>query len=173
MRPFLPALLAGWLASANVGIDFARGQLDFLETPAFLVVVLVLAVLAYAAERSRVGRPLEIGLALTGCVLGALLCAGAVSAAQGQSWIGILVGALCAALGFVTVARLLARARARAEASVAPLFAIYGDVIALALAAVAIFVPPLALAALVAFVVLLVRSRSEHGQKYEGLRILR
>lgn len=173
MRPFLPALLAGWLASANVGIDFARGQLDFLETPAFLVGVLVLAVLAYAAERSRVGRPLEIGLALTGCVLGALLCAGAVSAAQGQSWIGILVGALCAALGFVTVARLLARARARAEASVAPLFAIYGDVIALALAAVAIFVPPLALAALVAFVVLLVRSRSEHGQKYEGLRILR
>ena len=131
--------------------------------------MLVLAVVAYAAERSRIGRPLEIGLALTSCVLGALLCAGAFSAAQGQSWIGIIVGALCAALGFVAVARLLARARARAEASVAPLFAVYGDVIALVLAAVAIFVPPLALVALVAFVVLLVRSRSEHGSEVRGV----
>ena len=166
-------MLAGWLASANIGIDFARGRLDFLESTGFLLAVLVLAVVAYAAERSRVGRPLEIGLALTSGVLGALLCAGAVSAAQGQSWIGVLVGAACAALGFAAVARLLARARRRAGASAAPLFAVYGDVFALALAAVAIFVPPLAVIALVAFVVLLVRSRTERGQKYEGLRILR
>ena len=173
VRPFLPVLLAGALAAANVGIDFERGTFDFLEWPAFLFAVLVLAVGAYAAERGRVGRPLEIGLAVAGGVLGALLCGGAISAAQQQGWIGLLVGAACAALGFFAVARLLARARARATPSAAPLFAIYADVIALVVAAVAIFAPPLALVALVAFVVLVVRSRSERGRKYEGLRILR
>ncbi len=173
MRPFLPVLLAGALAAANVGIDFERGSFDFLESPAFLFAVLVLAVGAYAAERGRVGRPLEIGLAVAGGVLGALLSAGTISAVQQQGWIGLLVGVACAALGFFAIARLLARARARATPSAAPLFAIYADVIALVLAAVAVFAPPLAVVALVAFVVLLVRSRSERGGKYEGLRILR
>ena len=174
MRPFLPPLLAGALAGANIGpIDFESGTLAFLESPVFLFAVLVLAVCAYATERRRVDRPLEIGLALAGGVLGALLCAGAISAAQQQGWIGLIVGAACAALGFFAVARLLARARARAVTSAAPLFAIYADVVALVLAAVAIFAPPLALVALLVFVVLLVRSRSERGRKYEGLRILR
>lgn len=173
MRPFLPALLAGALAGGNIGIDFERGSLDFLESPAFLFAVLVLAVGAYVAERGRVGRPLETGLAVAGGILGALLCAGAMSAGQQEGWIGLLIGAACAALGFFAVSRLLSRARGRAEPSAAPLFAIYGDVVALALAAVAIFVAPIALIALVAFVVLLVRSRTERGRKYEGLRILR
>jgi hypothetical protein len=173
VRPFLPALLAGALAGANVGLDFETGGFAFLESPVFLVGVLVLAVGAYAAERGRVGRPLEIALAVAGGVLGALLCAGVVSAAQGESWIGLLVGAACAALGFFAVARLLARARGRADAATAPLFSVYGDVVAIVLAAVAVFVPPLALLVLVAFVVLLIRARSERGGKYEGLRILR
>jgi hypothetical protein len=38
---------------------------------------------------------------------------------------------------------------------------------------VSIFVPPVAFVALVAFVVLALRSRSEGDRKYEGLRILR
>jgi hypothetical protein len=173
VRPFLPALLAGALASANVGIDFARGSLGFLESPIFLFAVLVLAVGAYAAERGRVGRPLEIGLAVAGGVLGALLCAGALSAARQEEWLGLLVGVACAALGFFAVARLLTRARGRAEPSAAPLFSLYGDFAALLLATVAIFVPLFALVLLLAFVVLLVRSRSERGGKYEGLRILR
>ena len=173
MRPFLPALLAGALAGGNIGIDFERGSFDFLESPAFLFAVLVLAVASYVAERGRVGRPLEIALAVAGGALGALLCAGAISAGGQEGWIGLLIGAACAALGFFAVARLLSRARGRAEGSAASLFAVYGDVVALVLAAVAIFLPPVALLALVAFVVLLVRSRSEHGRKYEGLRVLR
>lgn len=135
--------------------------------------MLVLAVAAYAAERARAGRPLEIALAVVGVVLGALLAAGAISAGRLETWIGLVVGAACAALGFGAVARLLMRARARAEPAAASLFAVYADLLALALAAVAIFVPPVALLALVAFVVLLVLSRSERGRKYEGLRILR
>lgn len=173
MRPFLPPLLAGALARADVGIDFERGSLGFLESPAFLLAVLLLAVAAYAAERARAGRPLDVALAVAGLVLGTLMSAGAISAGGSQAWIGLLVGGACAALGFLAVARLLARARARAEPSAASLLAVYGDITALVLAAVAIFLSPLALVALAGFAVLLVRSRSEQGRKYEGLRILR
>ena len=49
----------------------------------------------------------------------------------------------------------------------------YADGIALALAGLSILFPPIAYLALVAFLVLIVRSRSESAQKYEGLRSLR
>ena len=49
----------------------------------------------------------------------------------------------------------------------------YADVVALALAGIAIAVPVVAYAALVVFGVLIVRTRGERDQKFEGLRILR
>jgi hypothetical protein len=50
---------------------------------------------------------------------------------------------------------------------------VYADAIALALAGLAIALPPVGIVALVAFAVLLVRSRSGRDGKYEGLRVLR
>jgi hypothetical protein len=135
--------------------------------------VLALGVAAYAAERARLGRPLEVAVAAVGVALGALLFAGVLTTAGREAWPGLIAGAACAALGFVAVARLLARARRRADASASALFTVYGDLVALVRAAVSIFVPPVGLLALVAFAVLAVRSRTERGQKYEGLRILR
>ena len=135
--------------------------------------MLVLAVAAYLAERARVGRPLEVGLALVGVALGALLFAGVLANAGAESWPGLVAGAACAALGFAAVARLLTRARRRADDSAGALFTVYGDISALALAALAIFVPPVGLLGLVAFVVLVVRSQLGRDRKYEGLRILR
>lgn len=135
--------------------------------------MLVLAVVAYAAERARVGRPLEVGLSILGIGLGALLFAGVLATAGREAWPGLIAGAACAALGFAGVARLLVRARRRADPSAAALFTVYGDLAALGLAAVSIFVPPVGLVALVAFVVLAVRGRAGAGDKYEGLRILR
>jgi hypothetical protein len=173
VRPFLPPLLAGALARGDVGIDFEGTAFAFLESPLFLLAVLVLAVAAYAAERRGVERPLTIGLTAAAVALGALLFAGALAAGGRPAWPGLLLGALCAALGFVAVARLLERARRRAEPSAAGLFTLYADVLALLLAAVAVFVPPVALVALVVFVVLGLRGRSERGRKYEGLRVLR
>ena len=145
----------------------------FLESPLFLLAMLVLAVAAYLAERARVGRPLEVALALVGVALGALLFAGVLANAGAESWPGLVAGAACAALGFAAVARLLTRARLRADDSAAALFTVYGDISALALAALAIFVPPVGLLGLVAFVVLVVRSQLGRDRKYEGLRILR
>jgi hypothetical protein len=49
----------------------------------------------------------------------------------------------------------------------------YADGAALLLAAIAVFVPPLALLAIPAFILLLVGGRRREGQKYAGLRILR
>ena len=173
VRPFLPPLLAGALAGGDIGLDFDRSPLAFLESPAFLLIVLALAVAAYAAERARVGRPLELTLSAVAIVLGALLFAGVLASGGAEAWPGLLAGAACAALGVAAVARLLERARRRAEPSAAALFTLYGDLAALALAAVSIFVPPVGLVALVAFVVLAVRARAGGDRKYEGLRILR
>ncbi|MDP8944152.1 MAG: hypothetical protein M3N16_08560, partial [Actinomycetota bacterium] len=79
----------------------------------------------------------------------------------------------CAALGYVAVAALFARARRRVEGSAATLLTAYAEALALVLAAIAIFVPPVALAALAAFVVLAVRLRREAARKFAGLRVLR
>ena len=173
MRPFLPPLLAGALAGGDIGLDYEGSSFAFLESPVFLAAVLIFAVIAYAIERAGASRGLEVMLPVAGLALGALLFAGALAAGGAAAWPGLLLGAVCAALGYVAVARLLARARRRTEGSAAGLFAVYGDLVALVLAAVSIFVPPVAFLALVAFVVLAVRSRSERDRKYEGLRILR
>ncbi len=52
VRPFLPPLLAGALARGDVGIDFDGTDWSFLESPAFLAAVLVLALASYALDRA-------------------------------------------------------------------------------------------------------------------------
>ncbi|HKP92047.1 MAG TPA: hypothetical protein VJT75_18910, partial [Thermoleophilaceae bacterium] len=79
----------------------------------------------------------------------------------------------CAALGYAAVATLFARARRRLDGGGASLLTVYADAISLALAGLAIALPPVGLVALVAFAVLLVRGRASGDRKYEGLRVLR
>ena len=110
-----------------------------------------------------------------GLVLGALLFAGSLADHGYESWPGILGGIACAALGYFAVASLFAGARRRLAGSGGPLtlLGVYADLVALVLAGLSILFPPLAFVALAAFLVLIVRSRSESAQKYEGLRSLR
>jgi hypothetical protein len=202
VRPFLPALLAGALARGDSGLDFDGTDYSFLESTWFLFVVLALAVASYALQRRRetVGQtkpsgrpgdpratlpggrslpePGEAAMLLLGVVLGALLFAGSLADTGHTSWPGILGGIVCAALGWYALAALFARARARLARSgsgsgALALLGAYADAIALALAGLSILFPPLAFVALAAFLVLIVRSRSEGAQKYEGLRSLR
>ena len=185
VRPYLPPLLAGGLARGDIGIDFDGTDLWWLESTGFLAGVLALAVIGFVVERSeanraspdiggRVGRgPAELFAGVMGLVLGALLFAGALTDNGQEAWIGLVFGPLCAALGWLAIGGLVERVRGRLEPAQAALVTAYADGTALILAAIAIFVPPLALLAIPGFVVLLVGGRRREGEKYAGLRILR
>jgi Domain of unknown function (DUF4126) len=181
VRPFLPPLLAGTLARGDAGIDFDGTDWSFLESPGFLFGLLVLVVLAYAAERSGSNRAppagdrpaLAVAEGVIGLVLGALLFAGAMADGGEEGWIGLVAGPVCAALGWLAVGGLLDRARARLQGGAATLLGVYAEVAALLIAAAAIFLPPVSYLVLVAFVVLLFGGRRREGQKYAGLRVLR
>jgi Domain of unknown function (DUF4126) len=180
VRPYLPPLLAGALARSDTGIDFDGTDWSFLESPVFLAVVLGLGVAAYLIERRDAGpqapegrSPVELFAGIVGIVLGALLFAGALADGGEESWIGLVLGPLCAALGWLAVGGLVERARRRLEGGAAALMTVYADIAALVLAAIAIFVPPLSFLALIGFVVLLLGGRRREGEKYAGLRILR
>jgi Domain of unknown function (DUF4126) len=180
VRPYLPPLLTGALARSDTGIDFSGTDWSFLESPVFLGAVLLVGLAAYGLERSEAGasgsqgrRPVVIFSGIVGVVLGALLFAGALADGGEASWIGLVAGPLCAALGWLAIGGLVERARTRLDSGAAALITVYADIAALALAALAIFVPPLSFLALIGFVVLLAGGRRREGEKYAGLRILR
>ena len=175
VRPFLPPLLAGALARGDISLDFDGTSWDFLESPAFLLAVLALAAIAYGAERSGANRrAVAMGTAILGAVLGALLFAGSLAeGGHAAPVIGIVAGVLVAVLAYAGVGGLLERAGQRLDDSAAGFLVVFADAAALVLAAIAIFLPPVAFLALVAFVVLLVRGRRDSDTKYAGLRILR
>jgi hypothetical protein len=179
VRPFLPPLLAGGLARGDIGLDFSGTDYSFLESPGFLLAVFGLAVVGYALDRRRgesdagARDPAALALAAVALALGALLFAGSLADGNHESWPGLVAGVACAALGYAAVATLFARARRRLQGGAASMLALYADLIALGLAGLAIALPPVGLAALVAFAVLIARARGGREGKYEGLRVLR
>jgi Domain of unknown function (DUF4126) len=174
VRPYLPPLLAGALARSDTGIDFDGTDWRFLESTWFLLAVLVLGVIAYVAERSETNRRfVELFSGVAGVVLGALLFAGALADGGSESWPGLIGGAICAALGWQAVGGLIERARTRLKDDAAALFTAYADGVALLLAAIAIFLPPVSILAILGFIVLLLAGRRREGEKYAGLRVLR
>ena len=183
IRPYLPPLLAGALARGDVGIDFDGTEFSFLESTAFLAAVLVLGVAAFLVERSawrsargrqhRARDPFDVLAGLIGMGLGALLFAGVLADNGEETWIGLLLGPLCAVLGWIAIGGLVERVRTRLDPAQAALLTAYADGAALILAAIAVFVPPLAYLAIPGFIVLILGARRREGQKYAGLRILR
>lgn len=175
VRPFLPPLLAGALARGDIGLDFDDTGWRFLESPAFLLVILLLAVAAYVAERSGVDRArLSVATTVLAAVVGALLFGGSLAEGGDLTPIaGVAAGVACVLLARAGLGGLLDRAAGRLDESTASFLAVVADVTALVLAAISIFVPPVAFLALVVFAVLLVRGRREGDRKYAGLRILR
>jgi high-affinity Fe2+/Pb2+ permease len=167
VRPFLPPILAGAFARADLGVNFSGGDFAFLESIPFVAALAVLAIVSHLRE---LPSPL---LAAFAVALGALLFAGSLTEGGRDGWIGLPLGAACAALAWYASARFFSRARARLGPEGGGLVDVYGDLAALSLALVSIVIPPLAFAALAAFVLLLLRGRQADDRKYEGLRILR
>jgi hypothetical protein len=188
VRPFLPLLLAGGLGSAGVlGVSFAHGRFDFLQSSWWLLAVAVALVIAYAlqltlglapmldpdAERSR-ADPLAAALSGLACGAGALLFAGTLAAHGDLWWPGLLGGLAAAGLAQRAVAPMIARARARlADREAREAVTVYLDSASLVLAAIVALLHPLGYLFAGLFVWLLLRARARAGAKYAGLRILR
>ncbi len=179
LRPLLPALLAGALASVHLGIDLDHTSYSFLASGIFLgaagaaFVVLVLAERRLGAERLEGG---PVGAAVGGVALGlgALLFAGVLSQHGDVGWPGLIGGLACAAATQLAARGLVTRTRRRlADPQARAALSLYADAAALVLAAAVVALPPLALLALGFVARLLVGARRREGERFAGLRILR
>jgi len=177
LRPFLPALLAGALASGDVGLDFDGTQFAFLESPWWLL-VLAFALVASVFVRPYLEKPAgEAALSGVGIGLGALLCAASIDDRHATWWYGLIIGAVFAYLASSVSRSLFARVRARfasaGDAQAAAALPFYGEAAGLVVAGASILFPPLAIVAVGFLIALLVTGRRRSDQKYAGLRILR
>src|SRR4051794_32818662 len=119
IRPFLPVLLAGALASADVAIDFDGTDFAFLESWPFLLAVLVLVGGADLIARRRADPDVQRGvllyaMAAVAIVLGALEAAGSLADHDHPVGPGLVLGAAAALLGFAAAGSLFGRVRRRA-----------------------------------------------------------
>jgi hypothetical protein len=178
IRQFLPVLLAGALAAANVGLDFDGTDFAFMEEWPFLLGVLVLVVLLDFAGR-RAGRgsedrpPLLYALLALALALGGLAAAASVADNSSDWWAGAIAGVAAAALGFQAARQLFGRVRRRLDDQAAAALPVYAEGAALGAAGISILFPPLALVVIGALIWLLAGGRRREGEKYAGLRILR
>jgi Domain of unknown function (DUF4126) len=177
LRPFLPALLAGALASGDVGLDFDGTQFAFLESPIWLL-ALVIALIASVFLRPLLEQPAgEAALSGIGIGLGALLCAASIDDRHATWWYGLIIGALVAYLASTVSRAIFGRVRARfasaGDSQAAAALPFYGEATGLVVAGASILFPPLALVAVGFLVALLITGRRRGDQKYAGLRILR
>jgi hypothetical protein len=176
IRPFLPVLLVGALASADLGLDFEGTSFAFMEEWPFLLAVVVLVMLLELVARRRTDvdtGPAMYGLLLIALVLGALQ--GAASLADHDYVIapGIAAGLAAAALGFFAARSLFGRVRRRLDPDAQAVLPLYGEGAALAAAGLSVLFPPLAILVIAGLAWLLAGGRRRAGEKYAGLRILR
>jgi hypothetical protein len=174
VRPFLPALVAGALARANVGIDYEHTPFSFLERPGWLLaVVLVLIAVVILQRRGVAEAPLESALQGIGLGLGALLFAATLADDFHLWWPGLLAGGLCAALASAATRSLVVRVRARLDAEARGALPVYLEGTAVLLAGLSVIVAPISFLALGFFAFMLRGGKRREGEKYAGLRILR
>lgn len=177
LRPFLPALLAGALASGDVGLDFDGTAFAFLESPIWLLILVVALVATVFTRKLLESPPGEAALAGIGIGLGALLCAASIDDRHDVWWYGLIAGAAVALLASVVSRSLFARVRARFAAAgdtqAAAALPWYGEAAGLVVAGASVLFPPLAIIAIGFLVALLITGRRRTDQKYAGLRILR
>jgi hypothetical protein len=183
LRPFLPALLAGALASSGaLGVSFGHGDFGFLQESWWLLVVTVAFVLVWALQLLAGGSsgaarvqegPVGAALAGLGVGVGALLFAGTLAAHGDAAWPGLLAGAVAAATAQAATRPILARTRARlSDRGAREALTLYVDAAALVLAALVALLHPLGYLALLPFAWLLAAGRRRDGERYAGLRIL-
>jgi hypothetical protein len=188
LRPFLPVLLAGALASSDaLGVSFAHDPFRFLQEDWWLLVVTVAFVLAYVAQivlrlepiidpsdRKARSEPLAASLAGLALGAGALLFGGTLAAHGDSAWPGVIGGLLAVALAQRASWPVIVRARARLDDRAArEALTLYLDAASVLAAVLVALLHPLGyvLVALLAWFAW--RGRARRDEKYAGLRILR
>jgi hypothetical protein len=191
LRPFLPLLLAGALASSGalgVGFGSAGAAFHFLQADWWLLIVTVTLVLAYALQlvfrlaptidpRDRTSRNDPLAASLTGLAFGAgaLLFAGTLSAHGDSPWPGIIGGFLVVGLAQRASGPVILGARTRlSDRAAREALTVYLDAAALVLAALVALLHPLGYVAVALLAWFAWRGRARGGDdRYAGLRILR
>lgn len=188
LRPFLPLLLAGALASNKaLGLTFAHGGFSFLESDWWLLAVAAALVLSYALQMllgmeptlnpaERPVRPSPLAAALAGIEMGAgaVLFAGTLAAHGDSPWPGILAGLLVVGLAQRVSGPVVARVRKRLpDRGAREAVTLYLDAGALLVAALTALLHPLGYLALALMLWAALAARRRAGEKYAGLRILR
>ena len=173
IRPFLPTLVAGAFASADIGVDYDGTAFAFLESPVFLLAVAIVMVLTFVLRGRLDTAAGTAAISGIGIGLGALLFAATLDDRNAVWWPGLIGGLVIAALAGAAANDLFARTRGRLDAEAAAALPIYAEAVAVVLAALAILVPPVSIVAVVFFIWLLLGGRRREGEKYAGLRILR
>jgi hypothetical protein len=188
LRPFLPVLLAGALASASVlGVSFSHDPFRFAQSDWWLLAVALALALAYVlqlllglgalvdAEAGK-GRAQPLAAALAGLAYGAgaVLFAGTLAAHGDAWWPGLLGGLAAVALAQRAVLPVFARARARLADGVAKqALTVYLDAASLLVAVLVALLHPLGYVVLALLAWFALRGRARGEEKYAGLRILR
>ncbi|MGH2979332.1 MAG: hypothetical protein ACRDLQ_06820 [Solirubrobacterales bacterium] len=176
VRTFLVPLLVGAMARADIGVDFDGTEYEFLESIVWLAIMLAMIVGAWWVERS--GIPVsEAAWAVAAAAIGGVLFAGSLSERDYMSELGLFAGALVALAAFMSARVFLGgaeeRLSARDESGAGGTFRLIVDFAALALAAIAVLLEPVACVALAFCAWVLLVRRRRAAEKYEGLRILR
>ncbi len=156
VRPFLPALLAGALGRADLGVNFTHTRYAFLESSWFLVAVVVLLIITVAVERRQPGA-----------------AAGSLADHGESSWAWLAPGIACALVGQAAARSLFGRVARRLDPDARAALPIYADGGSLAAAALAVLIPPISILILGFFGWLWLGGRKRAGEKYAGLRTLK
>jgi hypothetical protein len=185
VRPFLPLLLAGALASSgDLGVHFSHGHFHFLETTWWLLAVAAGLVVADAVQWFSGLSPVAgaarsstnaLAAAVEGIAYasGALLFAGTLSAHGDSWWPGLVGGVLAAALAARGVGPIIAGARERLpDRAAREALTVYLDATALVLAGLVALLHPLGYVVVAFAAYVLLRTRARTGERYAGLRIL-
>ena len=133
------------------------------------------AVAGAVSARDEAGAPgavlaLLVGLSM---IASAVLFGSSLASEDHPAWPGWPVGALVALLAFSVTSGVVRGAATRAQGASAGAQVGYVVIAAAILAALSLFLPPVALLALVAVCWLALARRRRAGRKYEGLRVLR
>jgi len=174
IRPFLPALVAGGAARANVLIDFEGGPFAFMEDPWWLAALAAAALIALIL-RNEVTKDAYLSAAFQGLAMGmgALLFCAVLSGDGYIWWPGIPAGLAGAWLSGTAVQDLFGRAATRLDEQASAHLPVYAEALAVLLAALSVVAPPVALVSAGFFAWLIIGGRRRKGEKHAGLRVLR